>query len=125
MSKVFHISFNGRFQHTQHTDFMQTFVLFPFSACFLNLYLQLLRNCLNATSFPSPPSPHILLPRCPTDGSRTDPSSLERTVASVGHLGLGEAPQGVSVLAPLPGIVGMSAVAPPKRCGCSCYSFAG
>lgn len=35
------------------------------------------------------------------------------------------APQGVSVPAPVPGIVGMSAVAPPKRCSCRCYSFAG
>ena len=57
------------------------------------------------------PPPHLLSRCFPPDGRGTNPSLLVRSVTSVTHLGA--APQGVSVPAPVPGIMGMSAVAPP------------
>lgn len=88
--------------------------MFLFSNRFLNLCLQPLSHCLNANiistfpsrsstptsrrtaspfrvettaSLPRRPAPHTFLPRCPTDGRRTDPSLLVRGVTSVAHLG--------------------------------------
>lgn len=88
--------------------------LFLFSDRFLNLCLQPLCHCLNANiispfpsrsstpisrrtassfcvetiaSLPQRPAPHTFLPHCPTDGRRTDPSLLVRSVTSVAHLG--------------------------------------